>query len=192
MKIIIICTLVFGICLTLWPQNLKIEEKLPRLDNLQCDFIKTTITDIDTLIHKGKLYISGNRFRFESDEELIVSDGKFITIFREGEEAAQRTLSNAQTVLGLDSLWHSLRKNYELTEEETNGSLILSGKMKSGEVNIKRFKIWFGDDYLPYKATWREFSNYEHEIQLFNISTDTPEEEVFIFNKDVKIMDVNK
>ncbi|MBN2542818.1 outer-membrane lipoprotein carrier protein LolA [bacterium] len=167
-----------------------IKQKLSNIEYFNADFNKTVISPIDTQYFHGTLNISGTKVRFETPEEMILSDGEYVILYNEGEKEASRTRIGVDSPLQLDSLWSYFERNFELTEEQSDSGYSLSGKMKTPDVSIRSFRIEFDSKLDPILVAWVDFSKYIHTIEFSNITSTPAPPDVFKFDKDVKIVDM--
>jgi chaperone LolA len=138
----------------------KVEEKYRSFKDLSMNFAKTLKSEIfeNQKETKGKMYLKNpDKFRIETKEETIVTDGKFLwTYSEENEQVIKSRLDRSKNVFKPNQYLSNFRKEYkaELTGEEKIDKtecykLVLTPKEKDSF--ITKMIIWIDKKSLLVK-----------------------------------------
>ncbi|KPK99330.1 MAG: hypothetical protein AMJ91_08175 [candidate division Zixibacteria bacterium SM23_73_3] len=153
---------------------LKVEEKYRSIKDLSMNFTKTLKSEIfETQKEtKGKMYLKNpEKFRIETKEEIIVTDGKFLWTYSEqNEQVIKSRLDRSKNIFKPNQYLSNFRKEYnaKLTGEEKIDKtkcykLVLTPKKE--DTFITRMIIWIDRKSLLAKKLEYKDSN-DNQITL--------------------------
>ena len=153
---------------------LKVEEKYKSIKDLSMNFTKTLKSEIFETQKKtkGKMYLKNpDKFRIETKDEVIVTDGKFLWTYSEqNEQVIKSRLDRSKNIFKPNQYLSNFRKEYKakLTGEEKIDKtkcykLVLTPKKE--ELFITKMIIWIDKKSLLAKKLEYQDSN-DNQITL--------------------------
>ena len=130
---------------------LQVEEKYRSIKDLSMNFTKTLKSEIFEAQKKtkGKMYLKNpDKFRIETKDEIIVTDGKSLWTYSEqNEQVIKSRLDKSRNIFKPNQYLSNFRKEYDakLTGEETIEKVkchVLTLTPKKKGLFIARMKIW--------------------------------------------------
>jgi outer membrane lipoprotein carrier protein len=113
--ILLFCSVAFPI--TSEELALKVEEKYRSIKDLSIDFTKTLKSEIFETEKetKGKMYLKNpDKFRIETKDEVIVTDGEFLWTYSEqNEQVIKNTLEKSENIFKPNQYLSNFRKEYK-------------------------------------------------------------------------------
>jgi chaperone LolA len=153
---------------------LQVEKKYKSLSDLSLDFTKVTKSEIFETQRKikGKMYLKNpDKFRTETEDEVIVTDGKFLWNYsEENQQVIKNRLDKSKDVFKLNQYFSNFRSEYktELTgEEKVDKVKCYKLKLipKKDDLFITKMTIWVDKKSLLVKKLEYQDSN-DNEITL--------------------------
>ena len=153
---------------------LKVEEKYRSIKDLSMNFTKTLKSEIFETQKKtkGKMYLKNpDKFRIETKDEVIVTDGKFLWTYSEqNEQVIKSRLDRSKNIFKPNQYLSNFRKEYKakLTGEEKMNKtkcyrLVLTPKKE--DTFITKMIIWIDKKSLLTKKLEYQDSN-DNQITL--------------------------
>jgi len=161
---------------------LRVEEKHRSIKDLSMSFTKTLKSEIFETQRKakGKMYLKNpDKFRIETKDEVIVTDGKFLWSYSEqNEQVIKSKLDKSKNVFKPNQYLSNFREEYtaELTGEEKIEKaecykLTLTPKKK--ELFIIRMTIWVDQkNLLAKKIEYMDINDNQIALLFDHIETD--------------------
>ena len=151
------------------------------------DFLSATFKQIETFRLTGsvsetvgKIYVShGEKYRFESDNQIIATDGKTVWAFNRNTNQLliDNVRENSSVLLPRDLLFKYPKKYFAtlLKTEEENGKKLYVIKMDPKEDvygYVKSMKIWVEDDsWLIRKVETTDLRNNTSVFEITDVDT---------------------
>lgn len=177
----------------------EVQEAYEDMDNLTAAFqqIETfKLTGSSTELN-GKIYVSGGqKYRFESDQQTIVTDGKTVWAYNTntGQVIIDHARENSSVLMPRDLLFKYPKDYYAtlLKTDEKNDDTIFVLKLEPKEDvhgYIKDMKIWVSEDtwYIK-KIETTDLRNNSTVFKITNMDTKTElSDKLFTFEADDSI-----
>ncbi len=160
----------------------QVEKKYRSIKDLSTNFTRTLKSDIFEAEKKtkGKMYLKNpNKFRIETEDEVIVTDGRFIWTYSEqNEQVIKSKLDRSKNVFKPNQYLSNFREEYnpKLTGEEkldktTCYQLTLTPKKK--DLFITRMTIWVDKrSLLAKKIEYTDMNDNQITLLFDHIKTD--------------------
>jgi outer membrane lipoprotein carrier protein len=154
----------------------QVEEKYRSLSSLSMDFVKITRSEIFETESKieGKMLVKNpDRFKIDTEDEIIVCDGKFVWSYSvENQQVIKNLADRSEKVFKPNQYLADFRSRYapRLTgEEKVDGirCFVLSLAPKDEEVFIKKMTIWVDKKKLLAKKLEYTDSNDNQVTLIF-------------------------
>lgn len=175
LMIFLLCSVAFAI--TSEKLALKVEEKYRSFRDLSMDFTKTLKSEIFETEKKtkGKMYLKNpDKFRIETKEEIIVTDGEFLWNYsEENEQVLKSRLDRSKNIFKPNQYLSNFRKEYNAKlagEEKIDKTecykLVLTPKEEDSF--ITKMTIWIDKKTLLAKKLEYQDSNDNHITLIFD------------------------
>ncbi len=161
---------------------LRVEEKYRSIKDLSMDFTKTLKSEIFETQRKteGKMYLKNpDKFRIETEDEVIVTDGKFLWSYSEqNEQVIKSRLDKSKNIFKPNQYLSNFREEYkarqtgdEKIEKVKCYKLTLTPKKK--DLFITRMTIWVDKrNLLARKIEYTDVNDNQISLLLDHIRTD--------------------
>ena len=204
MKITLIIVLLCFLIVPLFAQDVndiieEVQEAYEDMDNLTAKFqqVETFKLTGSTTVLDGKIYVSGGqKYRFESDQQTIVTDGKTVWAYNTntGQVIVDHARENSSVLMPRDLLFKYPKDYYAtlLKEEEKNDNTIFVLKLEPKEDihgYIKEMKIWVSEDtWYIQKIETTDLRNNSTVFEITDMDTKTElSDKLFTFEADDNI-----
>jgi len=153
---------------------LQVEKKYKSLSDLSLDFTKVTKSEIfeNQKRIKGKMYLKNpDKFRTETEDEIIVTDGKFLWNYsEENQQVIKNRLDRSKNIFKLNQYLSNFRSEYKtelIGEEKVDKAKCYKLKLipKKDDLFITKMTIWVDKKSLLAKKLEYQDSN-DNEITL--------------------------
>jgi chaperone LolA len=161
---------------------LQVEEKYRSIKDLSMNFTKTLKSEIfeSQKKVKGMMYLKNpDKFRIETEDETIVTDGKFLWSYSEqNEQVIKSRLDKSKNIFKPNQYLSNFRKEYraKLTGEERIGKArchVLTLTPKEKDLFITRMTIWVDEkNLLARKIEYQDLNDNQITLLLDHIKTD--------------------
>jgi outer membrane lipoprotein carrier protein len=145
-----------------------IEEKLNSIETLSVEFVQEVNSGVFATIEKteGKIYLAdGDRFRIETDEQVIVSDSVFLWVYSvENKQVKIDSVDEVEDMVKPSDYLFSFKEDYnaDLTlKSECDFGECLEVVLKSKQKDnfIKQMKLYIeADTYLTHRAEYTDIN----------------------------------
>jgi chaperone LolA len=169
------------LCITADELAGQVEKKYRTLSDLTLDFTKTTRSEIFETESKtqGKMLLKNpDKFKIQTKEETIVSDGKFVWTYSvENEQVVKNLLDKSESVFKPNQYLSNFRTDYvphlegeEKIDQTQCFKLLLS--TKKDDVFIKKMIIWVDKgSLLTNKLQYKDSNDNEVTLVFSHIKT---------------------
>lgn len=169
------------LCITADELAGQVEKKYRTLSDLTLDFTKTTRSEIFETESKtqGKMLLKNpDKFKIQTKEETVVSDGKFVWTYSvENEQVVKNLLDKSESVFKPNQYLSNFRTDYmphlegeEKIDQTQCFKLLLS--TKKDDVFIKKMIIWVDkESLLANKLQYKDSNDNEVTLVFSHIKT---------------------
>ncbi|MCJ7578799.1 MAG: outer membrane lipoprotein carrier protein LolA [candidate division Zixibacteria bacterium] len=156
---------------------LQVETKYKSLLDLSLDFTKVTKSEIfeNQKKIKGKMYLKNpDKFRTETEDEVIVTDGKFLWNYsEENQQVIKNRLDRSKNIFKLNQYLSNFRSEYKtelIGEEKVDKVKCYKLKLipKKDDLFITKMTIWVDKKSLLAKKLEYQDSNDTEIILIFD------------------------
>lgn len=160
----------------------KLQEKYDNLTDLEIDFKQEVHSGVFTSVEResGKMYLAkGDKFRVQTDEQTIVSDGKLLWVYsKENKQVVIEKLSGANDLVRPSDYIFSFRESYKTTMlpdtviDKTECRTVRFSCDGEDEF-IQEMTLYVGkDDLLTHRAVYIDINANGVEIDFSKIKVD--------------------
>ena len=191
---LLLVLLVFNVAIAADPTELlrDIEQRYNDLTDLEVDFKQEVHSGVFSAVERteGKMFLAkGDRFRIQTDEQVIASDGKLLWVYsKENKQVTIDKVGKTRDLVRPSDYLFTFRENYNAVllpdssiSDETYSVILLTSQDK--DQFIQRMTLYADKtDKLTRRAVYQDINGNIVEINFFNLKIDKAlSPETFIF-----------
>ena len=160
----------------------ELQERYDKLSDLAADFVQEVHSGVFAAIERtsGKMFLaSGDKFRVQTDEQTIVSDGKMLWVYsRENKQVTIDKVAKSRDIVRPSDYLFSFRESYtsHLLPDTTIGKVeCITVQLVCGEKDefIQQMTLFVGkEDRLTHRASYIDINGNNVIIDFSNVKVD--------------------